>query len=164
MGKQVNFYANNDDLREVQAKLEAEDVVFVESRFPKQQIETVGTLLVPVMEESALRLNLMRGQDFPLVQFNKRQDFFEIDTLRSPVIEFDRCYYNDRLMRRGRAFFETGFYDSAGDWTSKPTDFNQWGDQFLRWLRRYFIRDEATKFYMGPLTQEWVAAEKIALV
>ena len=133
MGRQVNFYMLADDLAKFEKAISSkEQVLFVKTRLSTPEIETFETLAVPEMGKTPLDLYLVRQKDVgELVIKSIAQKYWEIDLLRSPAVELTRSYYNEQIARRGRIFFDPGFYDSNDCWVDKPQDFIKWANRYL---------------------------------
>ena len=56
--------------------------------------------------------------------------FRSVDVVRSPVVEFARCYQDEHCVRRGRLYFIKGYYDQSAIF-SKDEEFLKWGDGLI---------------------------------
>lgn len=135
-----------------------ENVLFVKHRLSAPEIQTFGTLAVPEMGTTPLLLYLVREKDVEKVVIKPvAGKYWMIDILYSPAVELMRGYHNESVARRGRLYFQPGFYDSEGCWIDKPQEFIKWADSLLRWVRRHYHRDPQSGFYVGPSAGKWVS-------
>lgn len=158
MGRQVNFYMIAEDLLEFEQMIRSrEDVYFVEYRLPEPKLKTVETLAVQEMGKSWLDMFLVRKADSLNLLFTyvPVQNYWHIDDDRSPVVELSRCYFDGSIIRSGRLYFLTDFYDEGGRLVKKPGDFIKWADGLLRWVRKKYKKDPDTGFYVGPHAEAW---------
>jgi hypothetical protein len=159
MGRQINFYMLADDLSEFEEAIRSkESVLFVKDRLSAPEIQALDTLTIPEMGTTPLFLYLVRKEDVEKVVIKSvAGKYWKVDTLRSPAVELMRSYHNESLARRGRLYFQPGFYDSEGCWIDKPQAFIKWADSLLRWIRRNYRRDPQLGFYVGPSAAKWVS-------
>ena len=160
MGHQVNFYMLPDDLAEFEQMLQRQSgVVFLNAWFSTPAVERLPALAIPEMGKTQLMVYLAREADVPYIHTTaiRSQQHWIVDEGRSPVVEFTRCYYDGKMIRRGRLYFNTRFYDEAGHWVGKPHDFVRWADGLLRWIRKHYRKDPHTTFYVGSHAWQWTS-------
>ena len=80
--------------------------------------------------------------------FAKDRGLYYVDQMRSPVVEFVRCYHKDNLLRRGRFYFFTSSYED-GTITKKDQDFIRWGSAILRITKNILSLEKTTGDYYG---------------
>lgn len=157
MGKQVNFFAVNSDFDILESALKKiEPFVILKYESPTSAPERADHLRVRRMGEETLALRLCRACDIDSLHtwFVDTQGYWVVDTLTSPVVELNRCYYDGSICRRGRLYFRDGYYLDDGRWLDKPAHFVQWADRVLRLARRTFRRNPALGSYVGPEADE----------
>ncbi len=59
-----------------------------------------------------------------------------MDVLRSPVIEYRRCFTDGKILRRGRLFFIEDYYDENERTVKKDTEFRDWARAMVARVRR----------------------------
>jgi hypothetical protein len=165
MGKQVNFYMLADDLAEFEEFIRSkENVLLVKDRFSAPEIQTLDTLTIPEMGKTPLSLLLVREKDLEKVVIKSVVGkYWTIDELRSPAVELMRSYHDERIARRGRLYFQPGFYDKNDNWVDKPPEFIKWADSLLRWIRRNYHSDPRVPragLYIGPSAWQWFSEGK----
>jgi hypothetical protein len=153
MGHQVNFFLLPDDLPIVERAIRSAGAVMflpgVVARPALQPLETV-TMSVSDMGKVGLRVYVTEVHFGPWVRFRHipQQGHFLVDH-GSPVIEFDRSYFDGHVLRRGRLYFYTGI--------DHPSGFSEWADKVLRSVRRTLTRDTTTgPHYYGPHAKRWI--------
>ena len=112
VGKQVNFYLLPSDFTTVQAAIEsAGPVKFLTDQTRDDRPREIDSLVInpDEMGRIALRVYAVRPADLHSVKTKwiEQQGHWIIDQFDSPVLEIDRCYYDGRLIRRGRIYFAT---------------------------------------------------------
>jgi hypothetical protein len=160
MGRQVNFYMLPEDLTVFEEALKEQgQICFLPERLPSPKLQTLSTLAIPEMGKTWLGVYLCRETDLSniVVKSIPKQEYWTIDENRSPVVQFDRCYYDGRIVRRGRLYFLEGFYNEEGHWVEKSENFIRWAGGLLRWIRKHYKKDPKTGFYVGPYAWEWVS-------
>lgn len=170
MGRQVNFFMNNDDLAEFEKRLlDKHDALFLQPVFSSPTMNILSSLVIPETENVHRSCYLCRKQDRDQIVFKevvptnpKISSYWSVISDSSPIIEFDRCYWNNEFIRRGRLYFVVRQYVQHG-LAEKPQDFLAWGDNILRWVRRNYLRETTFGFYIGPNTAKWVQENDIEL-
>jgi hypothetical protein len=160
MGRQVNFYMLPEDQLEFEEWLNARgDVCFIKQPLKTSELEIVPTLVVPEMGKTWLDVYLARQTDLAdvLVSYVSSQNYWLVDDGQSPVIEFGRCYFDGKILGRGRLYFRIGFYGDEEQ--EKEKQFANWADKILRWIRTHYDRDPKTGYYIGSYAQKWILHE-----
>jgi hypothetical protein len=114
--------------------------------------------------EDWLHLFLVRPEDLDRVvtQHVAVQGYWVVDVLRSPVIEFQRCFFDGKELRRGRAYFVDKYYDSSDALIQKPETFRKWAQTVLRAIRQSLERKGSD--YIGYDAKQWLSTGKGALI
>ena len=160
MGKQVNFYMLPEDQLAFEKWLKARgDVCFLKQPQTTSELEIAATLVVSEIEKTWLDVYLARPIDLEdvLVDFIPTQNYWLVDDSQSPVVEFGRCFYDGRVLGRGRLYFRTGFLSE--DEVEKELEFAKWAGKLLRWIRAHYERDPKTGIYIAPHAKNWVLNE-----
>jgi hypothetical protein len=162
VGKQVNFYLLPSDFTTVQAAIEsAGPVKFLTDRTRDDRPREIDSLVVipDEMGRMPLRVYAVRPEDLHSVKTKwiEQQGHWIIDQFDSPVLEIDRCYYDGRVIRRGRIYFAT-------DLRFRPAfpdkDFVRWGTAVLgRVRRRLLLNRQLHSFaYISEAVLSWLHA------
>ena len=148
MGRQINFYLTAEDEVAFEEHLKkAGD--FVAIRWKSDKPEPVVVDLSA--QKSVLSLRLVLPQHLAKVSMQPiltRREY-SIDGLVSPVVEYSRCPQEDRLIRRGRLYFQEGYFDAAGKWVAKDEAFISWARRLRETARRFFNKRRIGFFYLG---------------
>lgn len=143
MGKQVNFVLLPSDLRVLEYELGRIGLfVALYRRWKSEEVKRLGRLDPDKSGEDWLHLFLVRPEDVELVATQRvaTQGYWTIDAPRSPVVEFQRCFYDGKSLRRGRAYFVEKYCDANKQLFQKPEVFRVWAQFVLNTIRRTLER------------------------
>ena len=160
MGHQVNFFVLPADLPVIERAIRSSgDVCFLEDRTPTERPVVLDTLAFDKAEmgHRQFRAYIARESALPAVQtkFIAAQGYWLIDAAVSPVIEFDRCFFDGHVLRRGRAYFAT-------DLRFRPElpdpDFVKWGDRIMSRIKKTLLRapEVPSSIYVSAAALEWI--------
>jgi hypothetical protein len=102
----------------------------------------IDCLLVPD-KRATVKLDYIEGQDQWIV-----------NTLFSEVIEFTGCHFDGKTLKRGRLFFDQGFY-KTGQWHEKSSSFLSWADSIFKMTKKMLRRDPSLNAYVGQDAEAW---------
>ncbi len=166
--KQVNFYALNDELIEFFQNV---DVIIIGLPIFDKQIKTLNSL------EEAISLNFKWPLQYRLtnrefldgivLKFVEKQEYYLIDSLRSPVVDISLCYNNleTNRIRRGRMCFQTGYYKEDGAWQKKEKEFLDWAEQLLKsFTKRIKLKKDKYNDIISAGVDNLVSANSISLI
>lgn len=162
MGRQVNCYMLPADAVEfLKAIGNMERVYFMNSRQTTFDLQPIPVSTIREIGTLSIFGYLARAADLPSIrlQFVPAQGYWTIDDAQSPVVQFNRGFYDGTILRRGRLYFQPWYYDNS-DWATridKSPAFVRWAENLLRWVRRHYQRDPETGFYIGPHARAWAA-------
>jgi hypothetical protein len=84
----------------------------------------------------------------------KQTELF-VDDLRSPVLQYSRCYFDGERVRRGRLYFVESYFDNHDKRVEKPDDFIKWGRNVLALVRKCLNRrDDGDYASIGAVQRE----------
>jgi hypothetical protein len=149
--KQINFFLTATDQAELLKEFGIEDdFVYIDSIAKGRQLCYLETAEIRKMGVERLKIYLVRRRDVELVRRNALQDqpHDAVDVVRSPVIEFMRCYHADHQLRRGRLYVVTAFYE-GGVLVKKDRNFLDWAITVIATAQKKLIRDPDSSFYFG---------------
>lgn len=150
MGHQLRFCITANDALELQHRLEKLAPMHVlHSRSPSREPRIVDSLDFSEAGQRWLSFFLVRVDDLASVvtQHVPAQGYWTIDELRSPVVECELTYVDDRVMRGGRLHCFDGFYGRTGEWSEKPESFRRWARALLRAARAMLAKQD--DLYIG---------------
>lgn len=159
MGKQVNFILLPADVVVLQKEIGAiSPFVVLHSRSNSEKVRLLAGLDSRESGEDWLRLFLVRPEDIEdvVTQHVPEQDYWAVDLLRSPVIEFQKCFHDGHELRRGRAYFVEEFYGANRELVRKPPAFCKWAKTVLKTIRGKLLREGPD--FVGPIAKSWLEA------
>jgi len=159
MGRQMTIYLLPSDTSLIEESLKATlDICFFEYESPRSRPKVAKSLTVPNMGESWLTIYLAPQSQLENIVCEKvpSKGYWTIDSLRSPVVEFSRCYFNGRILKEGRLFYDTGYYDESGKWVDKSEDFLKWAERLFRITKKILNKSPDNQAYIGPNALIWL--------
>lgn len=159
MGRQITLYLLPSDTSLFEESLKKSlDISFFEYESPSSRPRPVASLGIPSMGESWLIIYLTLPNQAKNIVCEKvpSQGYWTIDSLRSPVVEFSRCYFNGKVLREGRLFYDSGYYDDSGTWVEKPKDFLEWADKLFRITKKVLKKIPNKQEYAGQDALAWL--------
>lgn len=158
MGRQINFYLTPTDTQELERFLRIrEPLCVLHSRSPVNEPQVLQTTDLIQGGKQWLFFKLVRSTDIDqvLMEYVPAQGYWTIDELRSPVIEFNRCYIDDQALRRGRLYYTEKFYGADGAVVEKPEEFRAWAQALFRSTKKYLKKKDVD--YFGPEAEHLIA-------
>jgi hypothetical protein len=151
MSQQINFYLTERDQAELEVALRT-----VGSFVPIADIDERGgpcvleSATIREMGKDRLKIHLVEQGNLSEVRFQEvpAREFRVVDVIRSPVVEFVRCYYVGGQLRRGRLYVATAFYEGSS-LIRKHKSFVEWASSLIAGARNALIKDRKSFFYFG---------------
>jgi hypothetical protein len=164
MSKQVLFYLTPKDARKLETDLRAKNEFELFEHYGPKKAPTPVSSLAEV--DGAFRLVVAQKGKRPSVVYEiPAQSRWSVDVQRSNVIDFDGCYYDKKVLRRGRLYLVTGYYDDRDEWKDKPADFLSWANAILTTAKKSLKKHPDLDAYAGEEVWSWGArAKKICSV
>lgn len=165
MGHQVNFFAAPADIEQLQQRIgEIQPLCILHRRSPTAQPRVLDRLRFEEDGGTLLFYGLVRACDLSQVvtRLVPAQGYWTVDVSRSPVVELTSCYFDGKILRRGRVYHVDGCYGDDAEWVRKPEGFRTWAAAVLRETKKCLTRDGSD--YIGPAAAELVARSAIELV
>lgn len=150
-GRQVNFFLGPSDQVPFERALRSVgDLVILESRSQTWEPEIRSTTELVNFGMEPLRVLLARPSDLAKIRFRliEGRASFSCDPMFMPIVEFDRCYVSDLLIRRGRLFFVSKYHDDHKQVVSKSEAFVGWADGLMAAAKKALKKIE-NNFYAG---------------
>ena len=160
MGHQVNFYATPADIGELESAIrDLEPMAVLHDRSPTMEPRRLSSLRFSEESQPLLFYYLVRIADLPgvLTQHVPAQGYWTIDLLRSPVVEFSSCYFDRRILRRGRVYYVDGFFGPNETWIETPESFRLWAKSVIKATRKTLKRHGTD--YIGKDALTWLERE-----
>ncbi len=133
------------DIRMLASRSVGQDPVEIES--PVQTdggIPRVECLLVP---DLSVRIKL---------DYIENQDHWSVNTLCSEVVEVSGCHFDEKTLKRGRFFYDSGFYN-ASHWADKSPRFLEWSETLFRAAKKSLKRVSSLDAYVGEDADHWLS-------
>jgi hypothetical protein len=150
--KQLNFYLTANDQAALLTRLRRNvgDFTIVESITERDEPHPVKSAAIKRMGVDRLKLYLARSDDIGAIELNvlSNQPHKTLNVVRSPVVEFIRCYHADGRLRRGRMYFVTAYYDERVLFY-KERAFLDWATALIVTARKGLKRDPSSSGYVG---------------
>ena len=89
-------------------------------------------------------------------KFIENKKYFLVDEITSPVLEFNRCFFDGSILNRGRIYFVKEFYDSENNLIKKDKNFIDFCNKVIRYIRNNFIKDKKSDDYLSPMAIKWI--------
>jgi hypothetical protein len=166
MGKQIQIYLAPQDVIDFELALKSRGAVILRRSSPERRPAISGTARVQTPEATGVDGYIARADDIEHVSLRAvpAQSVWAVDSLRSPVIEFFGCHFDQKTLKRGRLFYDPGFYDAKGTWVEKPKDFEDWAKDIFKLARKMFKKDSKLDAYIGPEAKEWQSKAQVSFV
>lgn len=141
-------------------------MVFLDSRSQEPAPVQLADLQVAEFGKTRLSVFLAPPDALGSLVFRQvpRQGCWTVDLLRSPVVELSRCFYDGTVLRRGRLYYDRGFYDEAGHWVEKTAAFQAWAKRVFSVARKGLQRDTEKHVYIGADAQAQRQGGRLTLV
>ena len=165
MGHQVNFYLDPADTIALEEAIRTLGPLLVlHSRSPGPEPRVLECVSIEESGQPWLFLHLVRPEDLQSVvtRHVPAQGYWTIDVLRSPVIELNRCFFDGKILRRGRLYYVDGFYNASDEWQEKSDSFKRWAKTVLAKVKKGLKKHEMD--YIGTGAETWLASSGGRLV
>lgn len=169
-GHQATFFLTPADLDEVEGRIRSVgDVVFLASGSAGLEPQVLPDLRIKEMGRTPLVAYAVRACDLAAVVMRENPSSGDrrIDVLRSPVIEIQRSFFDEKagLLRRGRFYYVPSYFREDGADVTKLPGFLEWAKLVLRSAVDGF--QKVGPDYIGPAAASWKAknpAAKLAVL
>lgn len=162
MGHQINFYITPKDTADIEQKLRSRvPLTILHSRSPSESPRVLDSLNFEENGQPWLSLYLVRPEDLEhvVMHYVSTQGYWTVEVMPSPVIEFDRCFFDHRILRRGRVYYTDGFYNENDIPTAKSGEFKAWAKTVFSTMKKMMKRLEGSTFeYIAPDALAWLHA------
>jgi hypothetical protein len=165
MGHQINFYLDPMDMVALEQTIRTLGPLLVlHSRSPVPEPRILDSVSIEENGQPWLFVHLVRHEDLQAVvtRHVPAQGYWTIDVVKSPVIEFNRCFFDCTILRRGRLYYVDGYYDANQVWEDKPQSFQQWAKAVLAKAKKS-LRKHKTD-YIGKGAEAWLSSSSGKLV
>jgi hypothetical protein len=164
-GRQLNVYLTPEDSHLLERHLRSLlDIVAFEWRSTESSVRQLPNMEIQEMGKPWLTIGLARPEDVPNLGLRQieSKDFRILDVLRSPAIEFSRCFFDGKILRRGRLYYIPKYFDGA-HLVQKSGGFTEWAKDVFNAAKALLTRDSELESYIG-LNAERLRSEGICNV
>ena len=164
MGHQLNFYLTDRDTEMVENAIRAlEPVVILHRRSAGPAPRELASLRYGEDGHAWLYFDLARPADLPSLSLDHvaGPDYWTVDVRRDPVLEFNRCFSDGKIIRRGRIYFISSCFGEDDAPVRKDEAFVAWGHKVIRRVRSVLTRHGSD--YIGPEARALVEASQVSL-
>lgn len=140
MGRQLVTLLTQSDSEGLMARLkEIDGLCIIHSRSRNDRPMVVDSITIKQDERVWLYYFLVRDDDVGSVVMREvpAQNYWVVDSLRSPVIEFTRSFCDGQQIRAGRLWYEKGYFGDEGEPLQKSQQFLTWADKIFKSSRQY---------------------------
>jgi hypothetical protein len=158
MSQQVNFYLTPTDLHAAEDRIrKCGDFLVLHTRSLDAKPRIVPSVDFEENGKKWLFFYLVRPTDLASIQMHKveKQNFWAIDDLQSPVVEFSTCFFDGNKMRQGRVYFQSRYYAETGQTVTKPDSFIKWAKCILATMKKTLHCDSNRGIYIGADALTW---------
>jgi hypothetical protein len=134
MGRQINFYMSEEVDNKLIEFLKEQNFEFLFYDFKNNALVRLYEIKYSEFSQEDTYLYKPEYGDLHM----KDGPLVDIDQITSPVIEFTRTkiVYDKKIVRRGRIWVETKYYDSSGELVEKKEEFVKDYNRLVRWIKK----------------------------
>lgn len=159
MGHQVNFYATPRDMQELGRLLSQKISFAVGARYSSTPApERWAGFPSEPNSTGPLSSFVSRPEDLGDVRTThiESQSQWRIDETRSPIVECSLCFFDGKVLRRGR-FYYVDWYYLEDQKIVKSVAFREWASTVLKVTRR-FMRPLDDVARIAPDAERWLSS------
>jgi len=165
MGKQLVAFLTQRDTESLIARLQAiEGFLIVHSRSRNDRPTVLESVTIQEDDRTWLYYFLVRKDDLGSVVMREvpAQNYWVVDSLRSPVIEFTRSFSDGRRIRAGRLWYEESYFGEDGEPLQKPQPFLNWADRVFKSSRQQLAKSGNRR--IGPEAHEMITSGELRTI
>jgi hypothetical protein len=133
-GRQFSFFLGPNDQKSFEEALRGTgQVAFLKDRSHSPVAETQNSSVILKFGEEWLRILIARRDDVDKIRFKpiKDRNDFSCDVTLEPIVQFSRCYVDDKIIRPGRLYRVDEYFDTNDKLKEKSPAFIEWADQLF---------------------------------
>lgn len=145
MGKQFRYHILPEDYPIISTYLAERDMIILNRPFINDDLHQRIRTNIEIREGDWPYYLLCKKEDLSKIQGEQLTNVYYVDTDVSPIVEFDRCYWNktENYLRQGRIWYQTGYWGKEENYITKDEDFLQWANAFNAWLRKRVVNKKS---------------------
>jgi hypothetical protein len=164
MGHQINYYMTPKDVEALGQRFQDKvEFTAIPWRYQSEVPPRSNSLFVECNGVRERGLYLLHPQHLNQVvsRYIESQSYWTVQGHLSPVVEFDVCFFDNTILRRGRVYYVDRFLDTNHVWVTKSEDFRKWAKTLFSIVKKSLKPlkpgDRYTE-YIGEDAAKWVAA------
>jgi len=154
MGRQINFFMMPEDLNLLENKIKEMGFVIVAEEMLDDNIVVINSL---TNNNYGKRKYITFQNLFNFCKIEKlEENRFWINETFSPVIEFYNSYYSEekKMMRPGRLYYNTDYYDKTGLKVLKSDFFSKNADKLFKWCKTNLNSGSSKNIIISKLVKQ----------
>lgn len=155
--RQINFYLTQHDQVELEERvLESAEWLPVAATHTGKMPKRLQTTLIHRMGDERLQIFVCHPSQYgELVSIDVPDQRYKlVDVVKSPAIEFARCFSSGKKLRRGRFYYVSRYFDDEGKIVAKDDKFLRWAEGLFKISKKALILDEQG-MYLGQEAYEF---------
>lgn len=141
--KQINFYLMPEDISEIDKYLQEKDLSVYNNYSTNSNLQKLDSLLQTKILGKISSIKYVTSGDFIEQinnQFIERQNYYSIDAISSPVIEFliPKNIISGNIIHSGRIYYIHSYYNSQNLLVSKSDAFLKMSSELFKWIKKNF--------------------------
>lgn len=168
---QLNFYLTREDILEIEEYIKKKGLFIIPQPLSREELQFSNSLTESDGKKiwSDKYLVLKENQNSVKVKYISTQNYYLVDVLDSPVVEFGNCPIKNNVMSRGRIYYVKDIFDSSGKSIDKPSEFLLAASDLIKWIKKQFKPKNSKNFSPIPnmegiliseRTYQWMQKEK----
>ena len=149
--RQINFFLTTADQADLINSLDPlGEFVYVRNVSRDGTPEILESASIATATNESLQIYIAQLREIKNIVFQRLPNvtFSSIDVVRSPVVQFVRCYQDERCIRRGRLYFVTAYYDRRQQIEIDEV-FLSWARKIVARARRVLKKEDGSLIYYG---------------
>ncbi len=164
MGHQINYYMTPKDIETLEQRFrERIDFIAVPWRCESEVPPKTSSLSLEYNGVRERGLYLVRPHELSQIvtKYIDNQHYWAVQGAPSPIVEFDVCFFDSNILRRGRVYYVDRFLNANQEWVTKSEEFRKWARSIFSIIKKSLKPlkpgDRFTE-YIGEDAAKWVAA------
>lgn len=161
MGHQFAYFMTPNDIENVRRNLaKAGPFLILLNRAETQTPNVVNGFDAQWRGDPWLFYYLVRPEDLKDVVMSHvpNQGYWCVDTLFSPVIEFGRNFFDGKILKSERVYYQDGYHAPGGEFVMKNEAFRKWARSVLARMKKGMRRIGDGFYYIAPDAEAWAAS------
>ena len=160
---QINFYFTKEDILEIEEYIRERKMLIIPQPLYTKELNFSHSLTEYDGKRiwSDKYLVLEKDKNSVITKYIDTQNYYLVDVLDSPVIEFSNCIIKNNIMSRGRIYIVKNTYDKSGLSVDKPSEFLQTASELFKWIKKHFKPKNTSKYPPIPNMEGILISERV---